>query len=184
MKKQLVNYETLLKISNSISHSIEPEEVALMTVEGIKTALDLKGCTLFLLNNRTHELEVAASFGLSNNYLNKGPLSALHSIADSLEDGPVAISDVMTDPRLQYPEEAKKEGISSILSVPIQVGGKILGAIRVYTADPYEFSANDITFVSALAQIAGLSIKLAKYSRGLMNSIDVLKSMRQDQPHQ
>jgi len=184
MKEQLINYETLLRISNSISHSIEPEEVALMTVEGITTALDLKGCTLFLLNNRTHELEVAASFGLSDEYLNKGPLSAMDSIADSLNDGPVAISNVLTDPRLQYPQEAQKEGIASILSVPIQVGGKILGSIRVYTSELYEFSSSDITFVSALAQITGLSIKLSKYSRGLMNSIDVLKSMKQDQPHQ
>ena len=184
MKEQHVNYETLLKVSNTISHSIEPEEVALMTVEGITTALELKGCTLFWLNNKTHELEIAASFGLSDEYLHKGPISALHSIAESLQDGPVAISNVMLDPRLQYPEAATKEGISSILSLPIQIGGKILGAIRVYTSTPYVFTPSEITFISALAQITGLSIKLAKYSRGLMNSIDVLKSMKEEQPHQ
>lgn len=184
MKEQLINYKTLLKVSNSISHSINPEEIALMTVEGITTALALKGCTMFLLNKKTHELEIAASFGLSNEYLNKGPISALHSIAESLKDGPVSITNILEDPRLQYPEEAEKEGIASILSVPIQVDGKIMGAIRVYTAEPYDFSPHDITFVSALAQIAGISVKLAKYSRGLMNSIDVLKSMHQDQPHQ
>lgn len=181
MKKELINYETLLRISSSISHSIEPEEVALMTVEGIKTALDLKGCTLFLLDHKTHQLEVAASFGLSDEYLNKGPLSAMHSIADSLRDGPIVISNVMDDPRLQYPEAARKEGIVSILSVPIEVAGKILGAIRVYTDEPEDFTLNDVTFVSALAQIAGLSIKLAKHSRGLMSSIEILKTMRQDQ---
>ncbi len=184
MKEHLTNYQTLLKVSNSISHSINPEEVALMTVEGITTALDLKGCTMFLLNKKTHQLEIAASFGLSDEYLNKGPISALHSIAESLEDGPVAITNTLADPRLQYPEAAKIEGIASILSVPMQIDGKIMGAIRVYTAEPYNFSAHDITFVSALAQISGLSVKLAKYTRGLMNSIDVLKSMHQDQPHQ
>ncbi len=47
MKKQLLNYETLLKITKVISHSKDPEEVVLMTVEGIKTALDVKGCTIF-----------------------------------------------------------------------------------------------------------------------------------------
>ena len=183
MRKQLINYETFIKVSNAISHSNEPEEVALITVESIKTAMDIKGCALFLLNRKTDELEVAASFGLSDEYLNKGPISALHSIAESLKDGPVAISDVMEDPRLQYPEEAKREGISSILSVPIQVSGKILGAIRVYSAEPWEFTMNDVNFVSALAQIAGLSIKLARYSKGLMSSIDILKSMREASQH-
>jgi signal transduction protein with GAF and PtsI domain len=183
MKEQLINYETFIKVSNAISHSKEPEEVALITVEGIKTALGIKACSLFLLNNKTDELEVAASYGLSDEYLNKGPISALHSIAATLKDGPVAIYDVMDDPRLQYPLEAKKEGIASILSVPILVGGKILGAIRVYTAEPWEFTLNDVNFVNALAQIAGLSIKVARYSKGLMSSIDVLKSMREVQQH-
>ena len=181
MKEEIINYETFIKVSNAISHSKEPEEVALMTVESIKTALGIKGCALFLLNYEVNELEVAASYGLSERYLNKGPISALKSITDSLKDGPVAIYDVMDDPRLQYPMEAKEEGIASILSVPIQVHGKILGALRVYTAEPCEFTLNDVNFVSALAQIAGMSIKMARYTKGLMSSIEVLKSMREIQ---
>lgn len=181
MKEQIINYETFIKVSNAISHSKEPEEVALMTVEGIKTALDIKGCALFLLDHKTQELEIAASFGLSDNYLNKGPVSALHSIAKSLKEGPVAIFDVSDDPRLQYPEEAKEEGIVSILSVPIQVHGKLLGALRVYSAEPWEFTLGDVNFVSGLAQIAGMAIDNAKYTKGLMASIEVLKSLREAQ---
>ncbi|MBT8361633.1 MAG: GAF domain-containing protein [Desulfobacterales bacterium] len=180
MREQL-NYETFLKVANTISHSKEPEEVVLMTVEGIKTALDIKGCALFLLNQTTNELKVAASHGLSDEYLNKGPLSALHSIAQSLEDGPVAISDISHDPRLQYPEEAQKEGIASILSVPIQVNQKTMGALRVYTSEPWEFTLNDVNFVYALATIAGMSIRLARYSKGLLASIDTLKDLREAQ---
>ncbi|MBU1565269.1 MAG: GAF domain-containing protein, partial [Proteobacteria bacterium] len=183
MKEQLINYETFIKISNAISHSNEPEEVALMTVEGIKTALDIKGCALFLLNHKTDELEIAASYGLSQKYLNKGPISALHSIAESLKEGPVAIYDVMDDPRLQYPEAARKEGIVSILSVPIQVHNKILGAMRVYTAEPWEFTINDVNFVNALAQLAGMSISFARYSKGMKSSIEVLKTMQEVQAH-
>jgi len=180
MREQL-NYDTFLKVANTISHSKEPEEVVLMTVEGIKTALDIKGCALFLLNQTTNELKVAASYGLSDEYLNKGPLSALHSIAQSLEDGPVAISDITNDPRLQYPEEALKEGIASILSVPIQVNQKTMGALRVYTSEPWEFTLNDVNFVYALATIAGMSIRLARYSKGLLASIDTLKDLREAQ---
>jgi signal transduction protein with GAF and PtsI domain len=60
MKKQLINYETLLKVTKVISHSRNPEEVVLITVESIKTALDVKGCSVFLINRKTDELEVAA----------------------------------------------------------------------------------------------------------------------------
>lgn len=181
MEKQIVNYETMLKVAKAISHSKDPEEVALMTVESIKTALDVKGCSLFLFNRKTDELELATSFGLSDEYLNKGPVSALRSIAQSLEDGPVAIYDVMDDPRIQYPDAARKEGIASILSVPIIVAGNLLGAVRVYTAEPWEFTLGDVNFVQALAQIAGGAINMARYVKGLKSSIEVLKTMREVQ---
>ena len=178
MKKLIMNYETMLRIAKSISHSKDPEEVALITVDSIKTALDVKGCSLFLFNRKTNELELATSFGLSDDYVNKGPVSALLSIAKSLEDGPVMVYDVMDDSRIQYPKEAQKEGISSILSVPIVVGRRLMGAMRVYTSEPWAFTLDDVKFVEALAQIAGGAIDMAKYVKGLKSSIDVLKTMR------
>jgi GAF domain-containing protein len=183
MKKQLINYETMLKVTKAISHSREPEEVVLMTVESIKTALGAKGCALFLINRKTDELGLAAAYGLSDEYINKGPVSALRSIAQSLEEGPVAIYDVMDDPRIQYPQEARKEGIAFLLSVPIVVGGNLIGAMRVYTSEPWEFTLEDVNFVQALAQIAGMAINMAKHTKGLKSSIDILKTMREVQTH-
>ena len=178
MKRQLLNYETLLKVAKVISHSKDPEEVVLMTVESIKTALEVKGCTVFIINRTTNELEIAASYGLSDEYINKGPVSALHSIAQSLEDGPVAISDVTDDPRIQYPEAAKKEGIASILSVPIVAGGDTIGALRVYTSEPWEFTLEDVNFVQAMAYMVGMAINAARYVKGLKDSIEILKTLR------
>jgi signal transduction protein with GAF and PtsI domain len=178
MEKGRINYETLLKITNGISASNEPEDIIVLAVESIKQALQVKGCTLFLFNRKTKELQVAASTGLSKEYLNKGPVSALKSIAQSLEEGPVAISDVMDDPRLQYPEAAKKEGISSILSVPIVIHSRTMGALRVYTAEKSEFTMDQVNFVQAVAQITGLAVDLCRANKGLKSSIEVLKSMR------
>jgi len=179
MKKQLISYETMIRITKAISHSRDPEEVVLMTVDGIKTALDAKGCALFLINRKTNELKLAASFGLSDEYIDKGPVSALKSIAQSAEDGPVAIFDVGDDPRIQYPEEAKKEGIASILSVPIISRAKMTGVLRVYTSEPWEFTLEDVNFVQALAQIAGMAIEMSRLYQGQKESIDILKRMRE-----
>ena len=183
MEKKFINYETLLRITKAISHSKDPEEVALMTAESIKTALGAKGCSLFLINRKNNELQLATSYGLSDEYINKGPVSALRSIAQSLEEGPVAIYDVMDDPRIQYPNEARKEGIASLLSVPIVVGGNIIGAMRVYTSEPWEFTLEDVNFVQSLAQLAGMALNMARYTKGFKSSIDFLKSMREVQTH-
>ncbi|MFW6052797.1 MAG: GAF domain-containing protein, partial [Desulfosalsimonas sp.] len=138
----------------------------------------VKGAALFLINRETKELEIAASFGLSNNYINKGPLSALKSISESLEQGPVAIYDVSDDPRIQYPEEAGVEGIASILSVPVMIQGRSIGVLRVYTAEPWEFTLEDVNFVQAVGSITGMAIDMARHYKGMKQSIEALKTMR------
>ncbi len=177
MRNLRTNYDTLIRISRALSKSREPEEIIRMTVNSIRSALGIKGCTLFLFNPATKELEVASSAGLSNEYLNKGAVSTAHSIAESLQDGPVAVYDVSDDPRIQYPEEAKKEGIASILSVPIMIGDDVIGAVRVYTAENWEFTLDDVNFVQATAQIAGIMIEMTRLYQGQREHIEVLAAV-------
>lgn len=179
MKNLRLNYETLIKITRSLTKSKNTEKVIQMTVDSIKSTLDIKGCTLYLINRNSNELEVAASSGLSKEYLNKGGISVLKSITDSLEDSPVAVYDVSDDPRIQYPEAAKAEGIASILSVPIMVGDGAIGAVRVYTAEKWEFTLDDVNFVQALAQIAGAIIEMTRLHQGQSEYIETLSIMHE-----
>jgi GAF domain-containing protein len=178
MKKAIMNYETILKVTHEVGMSKDPEQVTILIVRSVRNALEAKGAALFLFNRKTNELEIAASEGLSDEYLNKGPISAMHSIASSLKDGPVAVYDVTDDPRIQYPEEASSEGISSILSVPIIVREDPIGALRVYTAEPWEATLEDVNFVQALAQIAGMALEMSRLYQGLKTSIEILKTKR------
>lgn len=179
MEKPIINYETLIRITKAISTIRDLEEIVLITVEGVMHALNVKGCALFLFSEKSKELRIAGCYGLSDEYLDKGPISALQSIASSIEDGePVAIFDVSDDPRIQYPEAAAKEGIASILSAPIIIGEKLVGCMRIYTAEPWEFTLNDVNFVQAVAQVVGMALEMCRINKGLKDSIDILKTMR------
>lgn len=179
MEMPNITYETLIRITRSISALRDHDEIALITVEGVTHALDVKGCALFLFDPKSKELKLTGSFGLSDEYLNKGPISSMKSIAEGLKDGkPVAIYDVNDDPRLQYPEAAAAEGIASILSAPIIMGENLIGCLRVYTDKPWEFTLNDVNYVQAVAQIVGMALEMSRLSKGLKNSIDILKTMR------
>ena len=172
-------YETLVRITKAISTIREPDEIVLVTVEGVTHALNVKGCALFLFSERSDDLKLAGGYGLSTDYLNKGPISALKSIATSLQDGqPVAIYDVSDDPRIQYPEAAVKEGIASILSAPIIIGERPYGCMRVYTGEPWEFTLNDVNFVQAVAQVVGMAMEMCRINKGLKESIDILETMQ------
>jgi signal transduction protein with GAF and PtsI domain len=179
MRKPKTNYETLIRITKAIPKLRDPKEIVSNTVEGVTNALGAKGCALFLFSPMTHELKLAGSYGLSQEYLDKGPVSALRSIASSIKDGtPEAVYDVTDDPRIQYPEAAKKEGIASILSVPILIGEKTIGCMRVYTSEPWEFILDDVNFVQAVAQIVGMALEMCRMHQGYKDSIEILKAMR------
>jgi GAF domain-containing protein len=179
MERPTINYETLVRITKAISTIQDPEEIVLITVEGVTHALNVKGCALFLFSEKSNELRLAGYYGLSDEYVDKGPISAIRSIASSLQDRqPVAIFDVSDDPRIQYPEAAVKEGIGSILSTPIIIGDQLAGCLRVYTAEAWEFTLNDVNFVQAVAQVVGMALEMCRVNKGLRESIDILEMMQ------
>jgi signal transduction protein with GAF and PtsI domain len=180
MRKKMkeINYETLGRISQIISAAKNPGDAATHIVHSLKEALELKGCALLLLNRRSKKLEVADAAGLSQAYLGKGPVSADKSIAQSLSEGPVAIFNVEDDPRLQYPQEAKAEGIASIVSVPLVLRGKPLGALRLYSGQPWEVSIPEMTFLQAIAEVIALVMDNLRLTHAYKTAIEVLKVMR------
>ena len=175
-----MHYETLLRLTDAISQSKDPEEVVLLTVESVKSALEVKGCTIFLINKKSNRLELAASFGLSKEYINKGPIQHMGFLRKSLEEGPLAIYDVTDDPRIQYPEAAKKEGIFSILSVPLRIKGNVEGILRVYTEEAWDFTLRDVNLLQAIAQISGMALEMCHIYKGYKTSIEILKSLRNE----
>jgi GAF domain-containing protein len=151
-----------IHITRAISSSLDLKEVLHLIVKSTCETTGSKGCTLMLLDEKGERLEVKSSYGLSDQYIGKGPLSADKSISDTLKGKPIIIEDVTSDPRVQYPEEAKREGIASIVSVPIILRERIIGVLRLYTSVPCRFTDDDIDFLSAIAMQSGLAIENAK----------------------
>ena len=71
----------------------------------------------------------------------------------------VAVLDATEDERIQYREQAEKEGIVSILSAPMMLREETVGVIRVYTAEPYHFTLDDIYFVGAVANLGAIALE-------------------------
>ncbi len=167
-------YTALYQAALTISSSLELAEVLQSVVASITEAMEVKACVLRLLDSRTGQLQLSAVHGLSSNYLAKGPVDVEHSPIDSeaLSGKTVIIPDVRTDSRFQYVEAAKREGIVSVLCVPVEVRGEAIGVLRVYTDELCAFCEEDIQFLSVLASLAGLAIENANLYESLKNSYD------------
>jgi len=134
-------------------------------VQRTVAALEIKAGGLRMLDEQSNNLKQVSSFGLSEAYLDKGALNADQSIPEVLDGKPVYVKDAQNDPRIQYPEAMRAEGIAAVLSVPVIAGEKVIGVLRLYSAEPHDYSDEDIEFVSALAEMGGLAIANAQHSQ-------------------
>jgi GAF domain-containing protein len=174
--KELEFLRALQQVSRAINSTLELQKVLDLLVMTATTALNIKGAAVRLLGDKTRKMELVASFGLSDAYLNKGPVEADRSIAEAFAGTPVCIFDVCKDPRAQYPEAAVKEGIASILSVPISLRGKVIGVLRYYTGAPREFTEDEISFATILAEQAALAMENARMFQKLKGEYEAMTS--------
>ena len=143
-------------------------------------ALEMKGCTIFAINPETDELEVLASFGLSMSYVHKGPIIKKKSIWATIKGEPIVIRDINKTDRLQYPDDARKEGIGAIVSIPIKFYDKVIGDLRLYHHDVWDISERDVDSLSVLARNIGLAMtytRMLKAVKKIRYTIDDLESL-------
>ncbi len=146
----------------AINSTLNLREVLTLITENIVAVLQVKACSIFLWDKARNLLEIGASCGLSEAYLKKGPLVADKSIAETLKGQTVQIFDAVNDPRVQYPEAAKLEGIASVFSIPISVKDQIIGVLRIYTSEQRNFREEECELISGLADMGGIAIDNAR----------------------
>jgi len=161
-ERSLEYFRTLHEIARAILSTLDSRRLMQLIVERATEMMHVKAAALRLINEATNELELLAAKGLSERFLTKGSPHADTSIRETLKGIPVLIADTTSDPRLEYPEATVAEGIASILSLPIIAQRRVIGVLRIYSGRKRAYSQEDVTFLSAVAEIAGIVIMNAR----------------------
>lgn len=174
--RELKFLKGLLEVAKAINSALEVKKVLQLLVKTATTALDIKAAAVRLLDEKRQQLELVASYGLSERYITKGPVGTDRSITEAMTGKAVSVYDVAQDPTATYPKEMAEEGIKSILSVPISLKGKVIGVMRLYTSEPRDFTDDEITFMSSLAEQAALAMENARLYQKLKGEYEELMS--------
>lgn len=147
-------FDALHEAAKAINSTLKSDEILSIIVRTATEATKAKGCSLLLLDDEKKFLVHKTTFGLSDRYLEKGVLLADLSLGD-VKGGSAVVADVSNDLRVQYPADAVQEGIASIIGVPLNQKGVIIGVLRVYFAQKQD--AVPIETIKLLTAIANLS---------------------------
>jgi len=172
-----MRYELLYEISKPVIEAAGVSNVLSSIVESTSKGTGAKGCSLLTLSPDGKTLEHMVSYGLSADYLSKGEIVVDDAIREMLAGQPVNIVNVADDPRIQYSEQALKEGISSLLSIPVRgTSGNIIGLLRLYMSKVTKFKRGETDFLVSIADLGGIVLEKAEAYDRLKTDVDDAKS--------
>lgn len=169
--------QTVYQVAEAVNSTLELSQVLERLVRQTAEALGVRACSIRLLDESGARLHVAAVYGLSDAYVQKGDLILEQNplAREVIAGRTVVVNDVTTDTRLQYPQQALEEGIYAMLSAPLRGKQGALGLIRAYSVEVNHFTPDDAEFLNAIARQGSIAIENA-LAHAALGKLDQMKS--------
>ena len=180
LRLKVMLFESLASVSRTINSTLNLDEALRAITREACELMRARMCSLMLLDESREWLDLRASYGAGDAYIKKPRLAAGESLIGVVvrRKKPLQVANVQADTRYQNVELARREGLVSLLSVPLIFSGQTIGALSVYTARPYNFSNEEIKILGALAELSAIAIEKARlYER----VVDVEELLRQNE---
>lgn len=162
LRRRIGELTSITNVATMLAEARDLNQVLERTAQTVTELMGTKAASIRLIDEEHDELITKAVWNLSDSYLGKGPIRLSKSAIDEIalsDKGYEYVRDMKADPRVQYPGEAEREGIASVLSVGMRYHGKPIGVLRVYTAQEQEFSSLQISLIKAIAAHAAAAIE-------------------------
>ena len=110
-----------LEITKAITSGLYLEDVLRLIVTVTAKVMDSKICSLWILDEKDRKLKLKATQSISEEYLKERSLGLGEGVVGTvaLQNKPMAILDVLKEPLYKEKDLAKREGLVSMLSVPM-----------------------------------------------------------------
>lgn len=164
LEKRASQLSTLSEVSKTITSDLYLEEILQLIVAATADTLSFKICSLMLLDEDKQELVIKATQSKSRDYAKKPNIKLGESVAGrALASGqPITVYDLKTSDEYAAPDLARREGLSSLASIPLLVKNKKVGVLNCYTEKPHRFTDEEISVLTALGNHAAIAIEHAK----------------------
>jgi GAF domain-containing protein len=179
-RKRAQQIENLLRVSEAVSSNKYLEEMLNLIVKLCADMINASVCSIMLVDETRQELVIKAARCSNEQYLNKPPLKIHQSLLGRVvrDRQMVMIRDVADEPDYQHPELAKKEGLRSMVAMPLVVKDRVIGVISCYTPAAHQLTKEEIQMFSSIAHQAGLAIENTRLAAETLAAQKALESRK------
>ena len=170
----------LTEISRAITSDLYLDGILTLVVSVTAKVMDSKICSLWLVDEKKEELKLRATQTISKEYLKERSLKLGEGVVGTVAKKNIPLSTYNVLKKREYKEKemARKEKLSSMLSVPLVVKEKVIGVINCYSQRPRRFSdleVNLLTSVASQAAVAIVNTELMVKTRVIQEELEARK---------
>lgn len=178
-KKQIERDEQIYQLSTLVAGEFSLQEVLDKLAEAAVKIVGVKACSIRLLDEEAGELKMRSTYGLSEEYRNKGVVSKNDTVVKAAFAGQaIVLDDMRLDDRVKYKEATIKEGLVSQLTVAMLFKGQAIGVLRLYSPRPMRFADDDINLARAVASQCAVAITTARLYAEVIEGARMAEQMR------
>lgn len=177
--EQLERDEQIYQLSTLVAGRFSLQEVLDRLAEAAVKITATKACSIRLLDEDAGDLVMRSTYGLSEEYRNKGVVSKNDTVIKAAFAGEaVVLDDMRVDDRVKYKEASIKEGLVSQLTVAMKFREKAIGVLRLYSPKPKRFNEEDIHLARAVASQCSVAITNARLYSEAIEGARIAEQMR------
>jgi signal transduction histidine kinase len=157
-------FETLVSVGQTINSSLNLDDALRGITRQASLLIEARVCSLLLLDETRAWLDLRAHFGAGPAYLSRPRLSVADTLVGVVvrRRKPIQELNVQTSPRYASADVAREENLVSLLSVPLLYAGRSIGVLNVYQDHAHVYSNEEISLLSAFAELSALAIEKAR----------------------
>jgi len=177
--RQIERDEQIYELSTLVAGEFSLQEVLDKLAEAAVKITGVKACSIRLLDEEAGDLKMRSTYGLSEEYRNKGVVSKNDAVINAAFLGEaVVVDDMRADGRVKYQDAVAKEGLVSQLTVAMRFRAKPIGVLRLYSPRPKHFYEDDIALARAVASQCAAAITNAKLYAEVIEGARIAEQMR------
>lgn len=178
-KRQIERDDRIFEITTLVAGEFELHDVLNRLAEAAVKTTETRACSIRLLDDEAGDLKMRSTYGLSDEYRNKGPVSKDDQVIRAAFDGEaVVLDDMRVDGRVKYPEAAANEGLVSQLTVAMVFRNVPIGVLRLYSPEPKRFDDDAVSLARLVASQCAVAITNAKLYRRAIEGAKIAEQMR------
>lgn len=153
----------LMDISRAITSELYLEDILKLIVMVTARVTGVEICSLWLIDDEEtpKKIRLKTTQAIDPDYIKDRSLGMDEGVVGHVASNnrPLIVENVLDEPLFKEKEMAKKLGLVSMLSVPLQVkDGKVIGVLNCFTASSHRFSETEVYLINTVANQAAVAI--------------------------